>query len=136
MADISADIRSILETQVTQIPQVPSVAWENVSFVPISGQSYLQVSYLPISRAPAVRGLQPTQRYDVLLSINCYAPEGSGPSVADTLAKNVIGSFEATTSLTNPNNLTVRIERAERLEGVLDSPWYFIPVNIYCYCYN
>lgn len=137
MADISADIRSILETQLAQVPNIPSIAFENVSFNPTTGQSYVQCVLLPVSRRPAVRGLLPQQRYDMLFSVNCYVPEGTGPATADTLAKSIIDNFEATNSLTNAsNNLTVRIDYAERQEGVLDSPWYFVPVNISCYVYN
>tara|TARA_R110000772_G_scaffold66101_1_gene147423 strand:+ start:299 stop:706 length:408 start_codon:yes stop_codon:yes gene_type:complete len=135
MADITREIRAILEGHLSTIVDVPQIAYESVSFAPTTGTSYLQVVYLPVTRRPAVRGLNPQQRYDSLLSINCYAPEGSGPSAADTLAKNVMEAFEATTSISQ-NNITVRIDYAERQQGILNSPWYFVPVNIACYAYN
>jgi hypothetical protein len=135
MADISREIRAALETQLAQITDVPVIAYENVPYTPTTGTPYLQVTYLPVTRRPAVRGLSPQQRYDVLFSINCYAPEGNGPSAADTMAKNVLEAFEATTSITL-NGVTVRINYAERQQGILDSPWFFVPVNISCYAYN
>ena len=135
MADVHKSIRSALETQLANVSGSPQIAYEGVSFVPTTGTSYLQVLFAPVSRRPAVRGLNPQQRYDGLFSINCYAPEGHGPAVADTLAKNVINAFEATTSLTS-NNINVSIDYAERQQGFLDSPWYFVPVSIGWYAYT
>lgn len=135
MANIDTDIRAALESKLADIPDVPSIAYENVSFSPTTGQSYLEVKYIPVTRRPAVRGSSPQQRYDGLLAINCYAPEGSGPNAADTLAKNVMETFEATTKLTH-NSQDVTIEYAERQQGFIDSPWYFVPVSIRWYAYK
>jgi len=135
MADINKEIRAILEGHLSNVIDLPEIAYENVSYVPKNGVPYLQAMYMPVTRKPAVRGLNPQQRYDSLFAINCYAPEGSGPSEADTLAKNVIEAFEAVTSISS-NGLTVRIDYAERQQGFLNSPWYFVPVNIACYAYN
>jgi len=135
MADINKEIRAILEGHLSTVTDLPDVAYESVSYVPTTGTPYLQVMYMPVTRRPAVRGLNPQQRYDSLFAINCYAPEGSGPAGADTLAKNVLEAFEATTSITQ-NNITVSIDYAERQQGFLNSPWYFVPVNIACYAYN
>lgn len=135
MADIHKDIRAALESQLSSITDVPSIAYENVPFNPTTGQNYLEVSYIPITRRPTVRGLNPQQRYDGIFTINCYVPEGAGPSAADTLAKNVMEAFEATTKLTH-NSKTVNIDYAERTQGIVDSPFYFVPVSIGWYAYN
>lgn len=135
MANIQKGIRSILETQLTSIQDVPDIAYENVPFDPTTGVSYIQVFYIPTSRRPAVRGTNPQQRYEGIFAINCYAPEGSGPAAAETIAENVITAFEATTSLTS-NNITVSIDYSEVEQGFLDSPWFMVPVNIGWYAYN
>lgn len=135
MANIDKDIRAALEGQLANITDVPSIAYENVPFTPTTGESYLEVRYVPVTRRPTVRGLNPQQRYDGIFAINCYAPEGKGPAAADTLADNVMAAFEATTKLTH-NNVTTSIEYAERQQGIVDSPWYFVPVNIGWYAYN
>lgn len=135
MANIDKDIRAALESRLADITDVPSIAYENVSFKPTTGQSYLEVSYSPLTRRPAVAGTNPQQRYDGLFFINCYVPEGTGPAVGDTLAKNVMEAFEATTKL-NHNNQTVRIDYAERQLAYVDSPWYVVPVTIAWYSYN
>lgn len=135
MANVDKAIRAALEVQLSNIASVPPIAYENVNFNPTTGQSYLEVRYVPVTRRPAVRGLNPQQRYDGILAINCYAPEGNGPAVAETLADNVIAAFEATTKLTT-GGLTVSIEYAERQQGLTDSPWFIVPVNIGWYAYN
>ena len=135
MANIDKDIRAALESQLTNITDVPSIAYENVSFSPTTGTSYIQASYAPLTRRPAARGLSPQQRDEGLFFINCYAPEGSGPSAGDTLAKNVMEAFEATTKLTH-NSKTVYIDYAERQLAFVDSPWYVVPVTIAWYAYN
>lgn len=135
MANIDKDIRAALETQLSNISGSPSIAYENVPFSPTTGQNYIEPKYFPVSRRPAVRGLNPQQRYDGIFAINCYVPEGAGPSEADTLAKNVMEAFEAVTKLTH-NDKTVFIDYAERTEGIVDSPFYFVPVTIGWYAYN
>ena len=44
-------------------------------------------------------------------------------------------TFEATTKLTH-NSQDVTIEYAERQQGFVDSPWYFVPVSIRWYAYK
>tara|TARA_R110002153_G_scaffold206772_1_gene359628 strand:- start:91 stop:498 length:408 start_codon:yes stop_codon:yes gene_type:complete len=135
MANITKEIRSILETQLANVAETPEIAYQNVPYTPTTGTSYIEVSYLPTSRRPSVRGLNPQQRYEGVLAVNCYAPEGKGPAEAETIAENVIDAFEATTSLTL-NNVTVSIDYAEVKQGFLDSPWFVVPVNIGWYAYK
>lgn len=135
MANIQREIRAALETQLANVASVPEIAYENVQYSPTTGVSYIEPMYLPVSRRPAVRGLNPQQRYDGVLSVNCYAPEGKGPSAAETIAENVMDAFEATTKLTH-NGVTVYIDYAEVQRGLLDSPWFLVPVNIGWYAYN
>ncbi len=135
MANIQKEIRAALETQLSQVASLPEVAYQNVPYTPTTGTSYIEVTYLPTSRRPAVRGLNPQQRYEGVFAINCYAPEGNGPAVAETIAENVANAFEATTSITL-NNVTVSIEYSETQLGFLDSPWFVVPINIGWYAYN
>ncbi len=135
MANIQREIRSILETQLAAVNDVPQIAYENVPYSPTTGTSYIEVNFVPTSRRPAVRGLNPQQRYEGIFIINCYAPEGKGPAAAETIAENVMTAFEATTSLTT-NNITVSIDYSEVRQGYLDSPWFVVPVSIGWYAYN
>lgn len=135
MAAADKKIRAALESKLTDITDVPSIAYENVAFSPTTGQNYLEVRYVPVLRRPTVRGLNPQQRYDGVFQINCYVPEGDGPAAADTLAKSVMETYEATTKLTHDDQ-TVNIEYVERSQGFRDSPFYFVAVTVTWYAYN
>jgi len=139
MASIYNDIRAALENKLANTASLPSdIAYENVSFSPTTGTDYLQTFFIPTSRRPAVRGLNPQQRYQGIFSVNVYTPEGNGPATADSLANTILEAFEATTkiSYTGDETITVSIDYAERQQGFLDAPWYYVPVSIGWYCYN
>ena len=140
MASIHNDIRAALETELSTVPGLPSIAYENVTFNPVTGQSFMSCRYIPTLRRPAVRGLNPQQRYDGVFAVIAHAPEGNGPAVADDLANKVTEAFEATTKIqytnTDLETIIVSIDYAERQQGFVDSPWYYIPINIGWYIYK
>jgi hypothetical protein len=140
MASIHNDIRAALESHLAATSDLPSVAYENVAFEPTTGTSFLKVQYLPTVTRPAVRGLNPQLRYQGVFSVTVFSPEGQGPATADDYANKVIDAFAATTdiSFTNADTETiiVSIDYAERQQGMIDSPWYFVPINIGWYIYK
>lgn len=139
MASIYNDIRAALESHLASVQGIPTIAYENVGFKPVTGQSFVQPRFIPISRRPAVRGLNPQQRYDGVLRVFCYAPEGKGPSAADDLANKVIEAFEATTDISftkNQQTIHVSIDYAERDNGFVETPWFYVAVNIGWYIYS
>jgi len=140
MASIQNDIRAALESRLSATSGLPSIAYENVAFEPTTGTSFLKVQYLPTVTRPAVRGLNPQLRYQGVFSVTVFSPEGQGPATADDYANKVIDAFAATTdiSFTNADTETiiVSIDYAERQQGMIDSPWYFVPINIGWYIYK
>ena len=134
MSSINDKIRSILEVRLASISGVPEIAWENVEYSPTTGQSFLRPTFVPTLRRPAVRGINPSMRYQGIFTISCVVPEGNGPGAADALADLIIENFEATTDLTDGSRY-VTIDYAERQQGNLQSPWYSVPVDIGWYCY-
>lgn len=140
MASIYDDIRAALEVKLSDVSGIPDIAYENVSYSPTTGTPFVQPRLIPVSRRPAVRGINPQNRYDGVFRVFCYAPEGNGPSVADDLADKVIDAFDATTdiSFTNGSDETiiVSVDYAERDNGFVDSPWYYVAVNIGWYIYS
>ena len=135
MASIHNDIRAALETHISTTANLPTIAYENVAFEPTTGTSFVKVQYLPTITQPAVRGLNPSQRYGGIYAVTVYCPEGNGPGVADGIANTVIENFEAATDV-SLNDFNVSIDYAERQQGFLDTPWYYIPINIGWYIYN
>lgn len=161
MASVYDDIRSAFEVTLSNVTDVPSIAWENFSFTPVTGQSYVKPRLLPTRREPAVRGLNPQMYYQGVFRVECNVPEGSGPRAGDILSNKIIDAFEATTSIYYDNvndalltedeafivlesggrtlldNVThVSIRYAERELGEIDGAFYMIPVNIGWYCYK
>ena len=140
MASIYNDIRAALETHLSNVSGIPSVAYENVSFEPQTGTSFLQVMFLPTERRPAVRGLNPQQRYQGVFSILVHTPEGKGPKEADDYANTLLEAFEATTDISFTNSdletINVSLDYAERQQGILDSPWYYVRVDIGWYIFS
>lgn len=135
MASVYDDIRSAFEVALNNVTDVPSIAWENVSFTPTAGQSYVKPRLLPTRREPAVRGTNPQMYYQGVFRVECYVPEGNGPAAGDDLADKIIEAFEATTDLSH-NTTFVSIRYAERELGEIDGAFYMIPVNIGWYCYK
>jgi len=140
MASIQNDIRAALESHLAATSDLPDIAYENVAFEPTTGTSFLTVQYLPTVTRPAVRGLNPQLRYQGVFSVTVFTPEGRGPATADDYANKVIDAFAATTDISFTNSdaetITVSIDYAERQQGIIDSPWYFVPINIGWYIYK
>lgn len=138
MASIYDSIRAALEVKLSNVAGIPPIAYENVSFSPTTGQAFVQPRFIPVSRRPAVRGPNPQQRYDGVFRVFCYVPEGQGPAAADDLVNKVIDAFDATTDISftsGGNTIIVSVDYAERDNGFVDSPWYYVAVNIGWYIY-
>lgn len=139
MAVIYTDIRAALEKALSDA-NIASIAYENVSFDPTTGTSYLEPVFIPTERRPAHRGTTPQMRYQGIFRVLCHATEGAGPGAADSLANSVMGAFEAATDISYTNasddTILVSIDYAERTAGFVDTPWYTVPVVIGWYIYN
>jgi len=161
MANVNNDIRAALESKLANTSGLPNIAYENVSFSPTTGTSFIQTAYIPPLRRPAVRGLNPQQRYQGVFVVTAYAPEGNGPKAANDYLDIVEAAFDATThvywdivderilteqeafivtesgsKLLATNAIDVSIDYAERQVGFVDTPWYYVPLNIGWYCYK
>ena len=139
MSVIYNDIRAALEKKLAD-SSLGQIAYENVSFDPTTGTSFLKPSLLPTVRRPTVMGSNPQQRYQGLFRILCHVKEGQGPGLGDSLANSVMEAFEAATDInyTNASNQTINvsIDYADRNAAVVDTPWYIVPVSIGWHIYN
>jgi len=135
MASIYDDIRVALEVKLSNVSGLPEVAWENLTYSPTTGTSFVKPRLVPTVREPAVRGLNPQIYYQGIFRVDCFVPEGLGPAAADDLADKIIDAFEATTDVTN-GSTNVSIRYAEREQGMPDGSFFMVPVNIGWYIYN
>lgn len=132
------DIRAALEQQAitaSGFPNAANRAWENVRFEPTPGTSWARLSLIPSQSRPAVRGPSPQLLYEGLLLCDIFAPEGTGANAAETLADAVRAVFTVDDVLT-VNSTNVRIRWSERGQGLVDSPWYQVPVTVSWYSYR
>lgn len=154
------DIRACLDTHLSGTSGIPAIARQNVPFEPTTGTSFVKADLIPTSRRPAVRGLNPQQRYDGLYSLLICTPEGLGPGAGYDIADLLLARFEATTDITytNPvdailqengdnlllednsrlligNPTIVSIDYSEVRTSFLDSPFYCTPITVAWYCY-
>lgn len=134
------DIRACLDTHLSNTPNVPIIARQNVPYEPTTGTSFIKADVVPTSRRPAVRGLNPQQRYDGLYSILICTPEGLGSGAGYDIADMLLDRFNATTDISYTNlsaeTTIVTIDYSEVRTSFLDSPFYCTPLTIAWYCYK
>lgn len=128
------DIRACLDTHLSGTVGIPTIARQNVPFEPTTGTSYVKAEMVPTSRRPAVRGLNPQQRYDGLYSLLICTPEGLGPGAGYDIADLLLDRFNATTDISNAG-LTISVDYSEVRTSFLDSPFYCTPITVAWYCY-
>ena len=132
-------IRAALETHLTNTLAGTDIAYENVAFSPTTGTLFVKPTFIPTVTQPATRGLNPQLLYQGVFNVMVNAPEGSGPSLADTTCNTITNAFAATTDVSivvGADTYIVRIRYAERQQGRIDTPWYSVPINIGWYIYN
>lgn len=140
MANVFRDIRAAFETQLAGLTGIPDISYENLKYHPSAQSPYVEAILLPTEKKPAVRGLNPQERYEGIFRVICYSPEGSGPGACDELAELILDGFPATSSISYTNSDTVTtnvsVDYAEREAGFLEGAFYYIPVNIGFYVYK
>lgn len=129
------DIRACLDTHLTGTVGIPAIARQNVPFEPTTGTPFVKADLVPTSRRPAVRGLNPQQRYDGLYSILICTPEGLGPGAGYDIADLLLDRFNATTDISNAG-LIISVDYSEVRTSFLDSPFYCTPLTVAWYVYN
>ena len=137
--DIYNTIRAALETKLSTTLVGTDIAYENVAFSPTTGTLFVKPTFIPTVTQPATRGLNPQLLYQGVFNVMVNAPEGSGPSLADTTCNTITNAFAATTDVSivvGADTYIVRIRYAERQQGRIDTPWYSVPINIGWYIYN
>lgn len=135
------EIRATLDNRLVTATGLPVVSPQNVKFTPTQGQTYIKTTLTPTLRRPAVRGLNPQQRYDGIYTMLICTPEGQGSGPAFDVADKLLTLFDATTDIQHPNYMTtsdviVHVDFSELDNSFLDSPYFCTPVNVFWYSYH
>ena len=133
---VYSNIRSALESRLSQITDIPPIKYENSKFKPTTGAPFITCSLFPTSRRPSEVGSNPFNRYQGLFTVSVYTPENNGPKECQDLCNLILAAFPAGTHDLVFGGQIVRIEFVEQLRSFRDSPWFITPVNVGWYAYD
>ena len=107
------------------------VSYENVSYEPKVGTTYIKSEIVPNTKRPVTIGQNPQELIRGLLVLTPHAPSGKGPLEADKISDAIMNTsgFRATDVLSNSSG-SIIIEYTERNRGFLEAPWYYVPIFI------
>jgi len=120
---------------IAAIPDLPPIAFQNVSFDQRSDEVFIKAQFTPTSRRPSARGPDPQMFYMGLYNLLVCTTEdiGAGPGV--DIAESIVETLDATKSATY-GGIIVRIEYAEIGLSYPDPPHYYTPITISWYSYH
>lgn len=117
-----------LLNHLANMTDVPDIAYENYSYEPTSGQTYVKEQLMPIkSDALTLNGN--IARNDMTYQVLVYIPKDDSARNGMVLADKICTQFKAGTRLTN-GSTTVEVLNATQLGGFNSDAWYCIPVRI------
>ena len=122
-------ISAALSTHLSTMVGIPSVAWENAPFEPVSGAIYLAESYLPATTAPVGIADDSSDQFVGVYQVSVFARSDMYKLDAHTLADSVIEHF-ARGSTVLYEGQAVRIESSSIAPSQLDGDRFIIPVSI------
>jgi len=122
-------IRSAFVTRLQSFPALPSVAWENIAFTPLTGVPYLRPALLPGEPTQAEIGTAGANRHTGIYQISIYAPTGAGLAAINALRDGLIDHFKRGTTLAY-SGLTIRVEKAFTGPTMQETDWLHIPISI------
>ena len=122
-------ISAALSTRLAAMPSLPSVAWENAPFTPVSGTVYLSESYLPATTTEVGIADYSSNQFIGVYQVSVYANSGDYKLEAQTLADSVAAHFSRGIALTYEGQ-KVRIEVSSIANALPEGDRYMIPVSI------
>jgi hypothetical protein len=122
-------IRSAFVTRLQAFPSLPSVAWENMNFTPVTGTTYIRPFLLPGEPAQAEIGPLGQNWHNGIYQISIFAPAGQGTATAGTLRDSLIDHFKRGTLLTY-SDITVQVTKAFSGPTLQEADWIHISITI------
>lgn len=137
------EIRKALETRLLTVAGITltDVAWDNFKFDPASrlnasdpanSTPFYRCSLRPLSSRRTTLDTGMLNRG--LLLVDVFYPEGFGASLAEAKADAIIDKFQPEDILTE-NSKQIRVRYSERAGGIVDAPWFMIPITISWYSF-
>lgn len=95
------EAQSALDAKLATLSSSPPVAWENVSYEPVEGTTFIRPSNLPAGHAAVGMANSDTIRGAGIYQVDVFAPRDRGPGAALTIADNIAALFSRGTLLTS-----------------------------------
>lgn len=117
------NVTAELDQHLSQMTDLPDVAWPNVSFTPDASKIHLQVSVLPADGSIYSFGYG--EETPGVYQVSVAAPTGLGSGAAQEMADKVRDHFASNRKIGD-----VHIEAINYGPAQFDEAWYVIPVSI------
>lgn len=124
-----SNIRSAFAEHLLTYPQVPAIAWENVTFNPVAGQPYLKPTLLPGEPQQAEIGTDGINMHPGIYQISIFYPSGGGVYSVNQLRDGLINHFKRGTVLTYSGD-SVRVVKSYPGPMLQEADYIQIPITI------
>jgi hypothetical protein len=124
------DASTACRVHLSQMDDLPPVAYENMDYSPVSGQLFLSEKTLFASSTGLLMD-GALQRNDFIYQVLVYAPKGVSVHTAQKMADNVATRFARGLRLTR-NSVTVEAHKVEVKPPFNSDSWFVIPVDVHC----
>ena len=124
------DASTACRVHLSQMAELPPVAYENMDYSPTLGQLFLSEKTLFTSSTGLLMD-GALQRNDFIYQILVYAPKGVSVHTAQKMADNVATRFARGLRLTR-NSVTVESHKVEVKPPFSSDSWFVIPVDVHC----
>jgi len=113
---------------------LPSIAWENVAFTPVTGTTYLKPTLLHGEPVQAELGAAGLNQHNGIYQISIMAPANTGAGGILTLQNGLVDHFKRGTVLTY-GGINVRISKAWPGQWQTETDRVHVPVTIQFFSY-
>ena len=128
-----SNIREALDSKLSSLSNLPSVAWENIKFDPAEGVTYLRPTVIPTISSMSTLARQ--QNNEGLYMIDIFVDKGNGSKTLLELVDDIYDHFVSTISLT-ANGTKVYIQAIERTPTRIEGAWATCSVSINFFSYS
>lgn len=111
MSNPISNIRAAFVTRLQTFPSMPSVAWENVPFTPVSGVPYIAPFLLPGEPSQSELGTAGANSHTGVYQISVFYPSGGGVAALNTLVSSLCDHFKRGTTISY-GGVTVTCQKA------------------------
>lgn len=124
------DILDGLEAQLLTMANLPTnIVWENDTFTPTIGTTFMRVSTLPVEPVQTSLGTAGLNTQTGTFALDLFFQKGVGRAIQNTLVSEIVGHFSRGTTITQ-NSVVIRMEKVSPLPAIEEDNWFHVPVHV------